>query len=66
MTRKEKISMKSDKHIVRSYRPYGIKVIHDDDDDLRFADPYADSEEPEYFRKKRNYITGDQVGDHAD
>lgn len=44
----------------------GVEIIHDDDDDLRFADPYADSEEPEYFRKKRNYITGDQVGDHAD
>lgn len=37
----------------------GIEVIHDDDDDLQFADPFSgEPEEPEYFREKRNYIHG--------
>lgn len=45
----------------------GVEAIHADDDDLRFADPYADPEEPEYFRERRNYIqTDDQENSHAD
>ena len=45
----------------------GIEIIHADDDDLRFADPYADPEEPEYFRERRNYIqTDDEENSHAD
>lgn len=36
----------------------GIEEIHEADDDLTFADPYADPEEPEFFREKRNYIHG--------
>ena len=45
-----------------------IEVIHEDDDDLQFADPYAiEPEEPEYFRERRNYIqTDDQENSHAD
>ena len=36
----------------------GIEEIHDADDDLKFADPYAiEPEEPEYFRERRNYVS---------
>ena len=36
----------------------GIEEIHEDDDDLQFADPYAiEPEEPEYFRERRNYVS---------
>ena len=44
----------------------GVEAIHADDDDLQFTDPYADPyadsadpEEPEYFRDRRNYIQTD-------
>ena len=33
----------------------GVEAIHADDDDLKFADPYAI--EPEYFRERRNYVS---------
>ena len=35
-----------------------IEVIHEDDDDLQFADPFSGEPDiiPEFFKERRNYI----------
>lgn len=57
--------MKSDKHIVRSYRPYGIKAILISGpkfNELQHVEIKneipGDNSEPEFFKERRNYIHG--------
>lgn len=36
-----------------------IEVIHEDDDDLKFADPFSGEPDviPEFFKERRNYVS---------